>query len=79
MSWKQLALGDVEIWEAVTEGAFWTDVPANVDVVEATESEIGLPLEAFDVLAEEVLDCCGRGGDWVERGVDPEGRGRRGG
>ena len=54
-----------EIWETSVESAFWGYVPAKGDVVDATESEIRLPLERLDVGAVE--------GDGVAWGCYAEG------
>lgn len=55
----------MEVWEPGVEGAFRRYVPAECDVVETAEGEIGLPFETLDVGAEE--------GGVVARGCYPEG------
>lgn len=58
-------VGEVEVGEPGVEGALGGDVPAEGDVAEAAEGEIGLPLETLDVGAEEggvARGCYGEGG-----------------
>lgn len=65
-----------EIRETGVEGALGGYVPAEGDVVDATESEIRLPLEGLDVGAES--GCGGAGGRDAKGGLGDGGRGRDG-
>ena len=60
---EERGVGEMEVGETGVEGALGGDVPAEGDVVESAEGEIGLPLETLDVGAEEGGGARGRYGE----------------
>lgn len=69
---------EMEVWETGVECAFRGNVPAESDVVDTSEGEIGLPFETLDVGAEAdggvARGCNGEGGQHdVEAGWDGDG------